>query len=106
MLSAAGVLVAAALVAGITAPLATAGPEPSGSETIVSNFELNARADAPAKAAPTADPTTPELRFTDSPLASDDPVVPIAPPVQCPEGTLPGVVDLYGNESDCQPMGG
>lgn len=72
----------------------------------MSNYDLNARADAPAKPAPSAAAADPEIRYTESPLASDDPVITFTPPTQCPEGTVPGVVDVNGNESDCTTLGG
>jgi hypothetical protein len=61
------------LVAGMTAPLATAGPAASPSPAPVSFFDLNARADAPAKPAPAAAAATTEIRSVTSPLTSDDP---------------------------------
>lgn len=94
------------LVAGMTAPLATAGTAASPSPAPVSFFDLNARADAPAKSAPAAAAVTPEIRFVESPLQSDDPIVPVTPVVQCPEGTIPGIVDAQGNESDCVTVSG
>lgn len=108
LLSAVAVLAVGGLIAGITAPLATAGSAATPSATPVSKYELNARADAPAKPSPSvaADPEDPEIRYTESPLTSDDPVIPIAPATQCPEGTVPGVVDANGNESNCEALNG
>lgn len=94
------------LVAGMTAPLATAGTAASPSPAPVSFFDLNARADAPAKPAPAAAAVTTEIRSVQSPLTSDDPVVPVTSVVQCPEGTIPGIVDAQGNESDCVAISG
>ena len=109
LLSAVAVLAVGGLIAGITAPLATAGSAATPSATHVSNYELNARADAPAKTSPSAagaDADDPEIRYTESPLTSDDPVITIAPPTRCPEGTVPGVVDANGNESNCEALNG
>lgn len=98
--------IVASVVAGVTAPVATAGPAATSTPAPVSVFELNARADAPAKPAPAAAAVTTEIRSVQSPLASDDPVVPVTSVVQCPEGTIPGIVDAQGNESDCVAISG
>ena len=90
----------------MTAPVATAGPAATPTSAPVSVFDLKAVADAPAKSAPAAASVTPEIRFVESPLLSDDPIVPVTPVVQCPEGTIPGIVDAQGNESDCVAVSG
>lgn len=95
-----GVLAVGGLVVALTVPLTTTGAVDTSASAPVSRFELNARADAPPKPAAAPSDAT-ELRVTQSPLTSDDPVVPLFEPTQCPEGTVPQTVDRSGNESDC-----
>jgi hypothetical protein len=119
------VVAAAAIVSSATfgpllfaaSPASTTTPEPSVSTSVTPEPSTT-----PGIATPTPEPSSAAPQATDAPAApapsvqapaapaapvQQQPAAPAAPqppaPVKCPEGTVPGAVDDYGNESNCAP---
>lgn len=103
----AALTVAFVIGAGIMlAPLYNAGvdsPADGGTPSIVKEFRGVGEAPEPD---PTLTPTPSPTPVVPAPVV-EQPAPPPAPePVKCPAGTVANAVDDYGNESNCQALGG